>query len=102
MKSHISHKSAIISCPHCKAEYLPGEIYMPNSIIGQPDEVVKDSFGKIIYEDYYTPEREPALTESFTCEYCDKPFIIEAVVSYKTMTEAPEKDFKNQYVSLLD
>ena len=72
MISNIVHKSAIIKCPHCWAEYLPGEIYMPNSIIGQPDEVVKDSLGKIIYEDYYTVDREPNLTESFTCEYCNK------------------------------
>ena len=75
---------------------------MPNAIIGQPDEVVKDSLGKIIYEDYSTPEREPSLTESFTCEYCDKPFVIEATVTYKSMTEAPEKDFSSPYVSLLD
>jgi hypothetical protein len=102
MISNIVHKSALIKCPHCGAEYLPGEIYVPGSLIGQPDELVKDSLGKIIYEDYSTPEREPCLTESFTCEYCDKPFIIEATVTYKTREEAPEKNFKEQYVSLLD
>lgn len=102
MISNIVHKSAIIKCPHCAAEYLPGEIYMPNAIIGQPDEVVKDSLGKIIYEDYYTADREPDLVEHFTCEYCDKPFVIEATISYKTREEAPEKNFKEQYVSLLD
>jgi hypothetical protein len=102
MISNIVHKTAVIKCPHCGAEYLPGEIYMPNSIIGQPDEVVKDSLGKIIYEDYSTPDREPSLTESFTCEYCEKPFVIEAIVTYKAKEEVPEKDFKNQYVSLID
>ena len=102
MISNIVHKSAVIKCPHCAAEYLPGEIYMPNSIIGQPDEVVKDSLGKIIYEEYSTPDREPSLTEGFTCEYCNKPFIIEATVTYKTKEETPEKDFSSQYVSLLD
>ena len=102
MISNIVHKSAVIKCPHCEAEYLPGEIYMPNAIIGQPDEIVKDSLGKIIYEDYSTPDREPCLTESFTCEYCNKPFVIEATVSYKTKEEVPEKDFSTNYVSLLD
>lgn len=102
MISNIVHKSAIIKCPHCGAEYLPGEIYMPNSIIGQPDEVVKDSFGKIIYEDYFTEDREPSLTESFTCEYCNKPFVVTATVSYKAAHEVPEKDFSTNYVSLLD
>jgi hypothetical protein len=102
MISNIVHKSAIIKCPHCGAEYLPGEIYMPSAIIGQPDEVVRDSLGKIIYEDYFTADHEPNLTESFTCEYCNKPFVIEAVVTYKTRTEAPEKDFSSPYVSLID
>ena len=102
MISNITHKSALIKCPHCGAEYLPGEVYMPNAIIGQPDEVVRDALGKIIYEDYDTPEREPDTTEHFTCEYCDKPFIIEALVTYKTKEEAPENDFKTEYVSLLD
>jgi hypothetical protein len=102
MISNITHKTALIKCPCCGAEYLPGEVYMPNAIIGQPDEVVRDSLGKIIYEDYFTSEREPSTVEHFTCEYCDKPFIIEATITYKTKEEAPEKDFKNQYVSLLD
>jgi hypothetical protein len=91
-----------IKCPHCNAEYLPGEIYMPGALVGQPDELVKDSFGRIIYEDYSTPDREPDLTESFVCEYCDKPFVVEATVTYKIQKEAPEKDFSTQYVSLID
>ena len=102
MKFQVSHKSPVIRCPHCGAEYLPGEVYLPGSIIGQPDEVVRDSVGKIIYEDYYTKEREPDSVERFTCEYCDKPFVIEAVVTYKTKEEAPENDFSTTYVSLLD
>jgi hypothetical protein len=102
MISNITHKSALIKCPHCGAEYLPGEVYMPGSLVGQPDEVVKDSLGKIIYEDYYTQEREPDMIEHFTCEYCDKPFIVEAVVTYKTREEAPENDWSTNYVSLID
>ena len=99
--TNIPHKSPVIRCPHCGAEYLPGEIYIPGSLIGQPDEVIKDSFGKIIYEDYYTDTREPDMIEHFICDYCEKPFVIEATVTYKTREEAPEKDFKQQYVSLL-
>lgn len=102
MKYQISHKTPVIRCPHCGAEYLPGEIYMPGSIIGQPDEVIRDSFGKIIYEDYTTETREPDLVEHFTCEYCEKPFIIEAAITYKAKEEAPERDFSTNYVSLLD
>jgi hypothetical protein len=102
MISNITHKTPVIKCPHCGAEYLPGEIFMPGSLIGQPDELVKDSLGKIIYEDYSTPEREPAMAEQFVCEYCNKPFVVEATVTYKIQKEAPEKDFSTAYVSLLD
>ena len=75
---------------------------MPNALIGQPDEVIRDTLGKIIYEDYTTEDREPTLVEHFTCEYCNKPFIVEATVTYKTREEEPEKDFSTKYVSLLD
>lgn len=102
MKTLITHKSPVIRCPHCGAEYLPGEIYMPGSLIGQPDEVVKDTVGKIIYEDYDSELREPNMEEHFMCDYCDKPFIIEATITYKTREEAPEADFTSQYVNLLD
>ena len=102
MKQFITHKSPVIRCPHCGAEYLPGEIYMPGSLIGQPDEVIRDSFGKIIYEDYYKETREPDMIEHFICNYCDKPFVVEAMVTYKAKEEAPERDFSKTYVSLLD
>ena len=95
-----TRKTPIISCPHCKAQYLPGEIYMPGVLIGQPDDLVKDALGKILYEDY--PDgKEPDMLESFICEYCEKPFVVEATVTYKTYEEAPEKDFTTEYVSLL-
>lgn len=101
MKTLATHKSPTLKCPHCGAEYLPGEIYMPGSLIGQPEEVIRDSFGKIIYEDY-DPVKEPDMMESFICDYCNKPFVVEATVTYKTREEAPEKDFSTKYVSLLD
>jgi hypothetical protein len=101
MCSNTSHKTQVIKCPHCSAQYLPGEIYYPGALIGQPDDLVKDALGKILYEDYREGQ-EPDMIEHFVCEYCDKPFIIEATVTYKTMAEAPERDFKQQYVSLID
>ena len=101
MKTAVTHKTPIIRCPHCGAEYLPGEIYMPGSLLGQPDDIVKDAVGKIIYEDYSTEDREPNMIESYICDYCEKPFVIEATVTFKSMKEAPENDFSTQYVSLL-
>lgn len=96
-----TRKTNIIKCPHCGAQYLPGEIYHPVALVGQPDDVVKDSLGKILYEDY-RPSQEPDMIEHYICDYCDKPFVIEATVTYKTSAEAPENDFSTAYVSLLD
>lgn len=90
-----------IDCPHCRAQYLPGEIYMPGALIGQPKEIVKDSFGKIVYVDYLSEDKMPDRVESFTCEYCNKPFVVEAIISFKASEEEPEKDFSNPYVSLI-
>lgn len=101
MKNPVTFKAPVIRCPHCGAEYLSGEIYLPGELIGQPDDLVKDSLGRILYEDYSTADKEPCFEEHFVCEYCDKPFIVEATVTYRTREEAPEKDFTTQYVSLL-
>ena len=102
MKTQVSHKSPVIRCPFCGGEYLPGEIFMPGSLIGQPQEIVRDGLGKIIYEDYGPETKEPCLVEHYICDECEKPFIIEATVSYKTKEETPENDFSTKYVSLLD
>ena len=101
MCSNTTRKTAVIKCPHCGAQYLPGEIYMPGSFLGRPEDVVKDSLGKILYEDYQEG-KEPDMVEHFICDICDKPFIVEATVTYKTTSEAPENDFSTTYVSLLD
>ena len=101
MCSYTTRKTPIIKCVHCGAQYLPGEIYMPGALIGYPEDVVKDALGKILYEDY--PDgKEPDMIEHFICDYCDKPFIIEATITYKTYVEEPERDFTAEYVSLLD
>jgi hypothetical protein len=100
MCSNTTCKTPIIRCVHCGAQYLPGEIYMPGALIGQPEDLVKDSLGKILYEDY-SVDKEPNMIEHFICDVCNKPFIVEATVTYKTMAEAPEKDFSTEYVPLM-
>ena len=95
-------KKTIVECEHCKAQYLIGEIFMPNAIIGKPVEVVKDSLGKIIYVDYKSEDNVPNRSERFTCEYCGKPFIVTMEMVPKHSKEAPERDFSSPYVPLLD
>ena len=95
-------KKTLITCPHCKtAQYLAGEIFMPGALIGKPKDVVRDAIGKFIYVDFNEGDA-PEMTESFTCEYCSTPFVVEATITYRASAEAPEKDFTTQCVPLLD
>lgn len=91
----------VIKCPHCKWEYLPCEIFYPNDFLGKPDSIIRDALGKIIYDDYYE-EDEPCFTESYECDNCGKPFVVNATVTYSTKEEKEETDFSTQFASLLD
>ena len=95
-------KKTLITCPHCKtAQYLAEEIFMSSTFFGKPKDIVKDALGTIIYVDY-PEDKEPVRLESYTCDYCNKPFVVEATVAYKAMEETPAKDFSSPYVSLID
>lgn len=101
MKNLFKAKTPIIKCPHCGYEYLPCEIYLPGSFLGESDQIVRDALGKIIYEEY-DPDNEPNMTEHYICDNCNKAFIIEAMVTYRTREEEEELDFSQEYTSLLD
>ena len=88
-----------IKCPHCGWAYLPGEVLYPINMIGYPVNIVRDGVGGILYHEY--PEnKEPLAEEEFWCENCDKPFIIEIEVNYKTKAVKEELDFSNTSVKL--
>jgi hypothetical protein len=103
IKNHFdSGKQIHIECPHCKAQYMPGEVFMPGALIGKPVEVVKDPLGKIVYVDYLNADNMPNRVERFTCEYCNKPFEVEAsLITYKTRDVPAETDFDTEYVPLI-
>lgn len=92
--------SKYIECPHCHAQYLPEEIFVRGAFIGKSKDIVKDALGKILYSDY-EEGKEPDFGEKFICDYCNKPFLINATVEYKTTEEAEELDFSEEYVTLL-
>jgi len=74
---------------------------MPGDFVGKTDSIVKDALGKVIYVDYLE-DYEPLATESFVCDHCGKPFVVEPVISFKTKKEDEERDFSTDTVSLLD
>lgn len=90
----------IIKCPHCGWEYLPGELLYPDSVVGQPKNVIRDTLGKIIYEDY-KPYKSPESEEHYTCDNCNRQFVIEIETKYKAKVEEEALDFSQQFVSLL-
>lgn len=97
----MTNKLGIITCPHCKAQYLPCEIYSPEYFFGKTDDLVKDPTGKIIYQDY-KEDWEPDTTEQYTCDFCNRPFIVEGTATFKTKAVKEELDFSDLNVSLLD
>jgi DNA-directed RNA polymerase subunit RPC12/RpoP len=93
-------RGPVIKCPHCGYEYVPAEIFMPGDFLGKPTDLIRDPLGKFLYIEY-EKDNEPSQTESYVCDSCDKPFIVEPVVSYKVKKEVEELDFTEDYVSLL-
>ena len=76
MEEKVKIPRKIVRCPHCGYEYLAGEIFYPDSVFGRPKQIIRDTLGHIIYEDYEEGS-EPSDTEKFYCENCDRPFIAE-------------------------
>ena len=89
-------KLETIICPICGREYLPAEIYLPNSFFGKPTEIERTKEGKIDTFNGLTMN----LNETFTCENCGTTFGIKARVDFKTFVDE-SKDFSTEYVSPL-
>lgn len=71
----------IIRCPKCGAEYLAGEIYIPNEFLGVPNDVEREVATHKILNDFGKPMNT---NERFICDYCNTPFIIKAHVNFST------------------
>jgi predicted nucleic-acid-binding Zn-ribbon protein len=69
-----------IKCPHCGFEYLPAEIYYPDSFLGKPDDITRDEKGKIDFYDGSSMNME----EEFTCLNCGCNFIVSGDITFTT------------------
>ena len=94
-------KWPVIRCPHCGMEFVPAEIFMPGDLIGEPDNVIRDALGRIIYQEY-DEGNEPAQVGHYVCDECGKPFTVEPIIMYKVKKEDEAKDFSELSSSLLD
>jgi len=84
----------IIRCPKCNWEYLPGEIFIPSQLIGQPKDIERTVDGKI--DTYYGiyPDKQ----EQFCCEHCGCALLIKADIKY-SVTHDIEHDFSDDFIS---
>lgn len=85
----------IIKCPHCGAEYLPAEIYMPDSLLGKPFDIYKDDNGSI--KTFFGEDMD--LTESYRCDFCNKKFTVNATIKFNTVSA--DKYSNNEYKTKL-
>ncbi len=69
-----------IKCPHCGAEYMPSEIYIPSDFLPKFEDLTKDDDGKIVA----VYERPMNLDEEYTCDKCGHRFAIHAKVEFTT------------------
>lgn len=67
----------LIVCPQCGAQYLPAEIFIPDSVFGHPKEIEKDCYGKIVY---YNGEMDTR--EKYKCDYCGHLMKLEVNLSF--------------------
>lgn len=88
-------KRTTIRCPHCGFEYLPAEIYYPDTFLGVPSSIIRDEKGQILG----FKGSDMNTSEEFYCNGCDKPFSVDAVVTFKTNCLvdmfADDADFKD-------
>ena len=70
----------IIKCPFCEAEYMPEEIFYPDSVFNKNLQVIRDEKGKIVFinEDSFN------FIEEFECECCNNKFQVEGKVNFQT------------------
>ena len=85
-------KLEIIRCPHCNTEYLPAEIFLPDSFLGKPETINKNSRGEIIY---YSGE-SMSLKEKYVCDYCNKTFKVTGKIQFNA-TINKDIDFDEDY-----
>lgn len=83
----MKNRKNVIVCPYCGAEYLPQEIFTLDTSITNLGQLVKNDKGQI---EWVEKDLEDDLQEEYVCDYCNKPFKVEANLTYTTIKEIPD------------
>ena len=82
----------IIKCPKCGQEYLPGEIFLPQTLLGQPKAIVRDENGVILN---YEGKGMDLIADTYYCDKCGQGFNVEATLSFTV--NALKNDFVDEF-----
>ncbi len=94
----MDNKNLVIKCPKCGYEYLPAEIFFPDTLLGEPSNIIRDEEGKVEFFEGNSMN----LKEEFVCYNCDCTFIVEAKVSFNTKINSKVIDFNEDYITTID
>lgn len=83
----------VIVCPYCKTEYLPSEIFIPDTFFGRPEDIERSGDGRVLQ---YTGTGMD-LKEEYKCDCCDKTFYISTQIKFNTSPLDSKLDFDEEY-----
>ena len=89
-------KFEIIECPCCKYEYLPAEIFVPRAYFGKPENIERDSNGKLLSYEGTSVD----LFETYFCDNCNTEFRVVSKLQLTTELTFPGS-FNEEYVTKL-
>lgn len=82
----------VIKCPVCGTNYLPSEIFMPDSFFGKQRDITRNASGEI---EFYLGD-DPNYEEEFICESCLSKLKIRANLTFNVEVDNGE-NFDEDY-----
>jgi len=82
----------VVRCPVCGQNYLPSEIFMPDSFFGKQRDITRNASGEI---EFYLGD-DPNYEEEFICESCLSKLKIHANLTFNVEVDNGE-NFDEDY-----
>lgn len=82
----------VVKCPICGQEYLPSEIFMPESVFGKQYDITKDESGCI---KFYLGD-DPDYEEIYVCDSCGSKLKINMKMTFDVEQIDNEEDYETK------
>lgn len=86
-----------IKCPVCGQNYLPSEVFIPESFFGKQKDITRNASGEI---EFYLGD-DPDYNEEFVCESCLSKLKIHANLTFNVEVDSGE-DFDEEYITKIN